>query len=98
MHHQKNRLLKHTMDLHPCGRRLPLADSYPPPCASTHLKRALGKKRDELMTESSGTLPSAWQELQAADLGNGGRGGAHGEALALVLAVMAERAKGSGSR
>lgn len=98
MHHQSDRVLKHTLDLLPLRPHIAAADSHPPPCASTHLGTVLGKKRDEILTESSGTLPSAWQELQAADLGNGGRGGAHGEALALVLAVMAERAKGSGSR
>lgn len=44
--------------------------------------------------------PPRWrpQELQEADLGHGGRGGARGEAIALVLAVMAEKCAGDASR
>lgn len=38
------------------------------------------------------------QELQAADLGHGGLGGGHGEAVALVLALMAEKCAGEVSR
>ena len=47
---------------------------------------------------TSGCRPVGSQELQRAELGHGGRGGRHGEAVALVLALMAECSAGPNSR
>ena len=50
-------------------------------------------------TVTSGTRDKRTsQELQGANLGHSGRGGARGEAIALVLALMAEAYAGTESR